>query len=128
MSAFLGVIHLDGRPVDRGYLESMATYLGQLGPDQQSIWTENGAGMVHALLKTSPTTVISQQPLITPRYVAVGDVRLDGKGSLLQSLERRGVAGLQDKQDIELLLQAWLTWGSRAIISPAAIGLPSTTI
>lgn len=114
MSAFLGVIDLDGRPVDRGYLESMAAYLGQLGPDHQSIWTEDGAGMVHALLKTSPATVISQQPLITPRYVAVGDVRLDSKGSLLQSLDRRGVVGLENKQDIELLLQAWLTWGSRA--------------
>ena len=114
MSAFLGVINLDGKPVDRGYLESMASYLGLIGPDKQSIWTENGAGLVHALLKTSPAKVISQQPLVTQRYAAVGDVRLDGKDELLQSLERRGVAGLEDKQDIELLLQAWLTWGSRA--------------
>jgi len=114
VSAFLGVINLDGKPVDRGYLESMAAYLAPLGPDQQSIWTGDGAGLVHTMLKTSPTAVVSQQPFITSRYVAVGDVRLDGKGPLLQALARRGAVGLEGKQDIEWLLQAWLAWGSRA--------------
>jgi len=110
MSAFAGMINLDASPADSTYLEKMASYLSRIGPDDQKVWTGGQAGMVHALLKTTASSIHSQQPFVMDQYVIVGDVRIDGRNTFLKALAAKGVYGLENKQDIEIVLHGWLLW------------------
>src|SRR5690349_10559768 len=42
MCGIAGILHFDGRPVDRGLLEAMAAALSHRGPDGTGIWTNAG--------------------------------------------------------------------------------------
>ena len=53
MSGIVGVLNLDGAPVDRGLLDRMTEYVAFRGPDRQRVWTSNQVGFGHALLKTT---------------------------------------------------------------------------
>ena len=64
--------------------------------------------MVHALLKTTGSSIHNQQPFVMDRFVIVGDVRIDGRNDFLKALEAKGIYGLENKQDIEIVLHGWL--------------------
>jgi len=113
MSAFVGMINLDGSSANRAYLEKMAAYLSRIGPDDQRVWTGGQAGMVHALLKTTASSIHNHQPFVMDRYAIVGDVRIDERNTFLKSIEEKGVYGLENKQDIEIFFHGWLLWKER---------------
>ena len=56
MSGFAGVFHLDGAPVDRVWLETMADFLAFRGPDGSQVWVSGSGGLCHTLFRISAET------------------------------------------------------------------------
>src|SRR5258708_23976067 len=87
MSGFAGVFHLDGAPVNRAWLESMADFLAFRGPDALQVSVSGSAGFCHTLLRISAET--DHRPQITSLdgdvWIA-GDVRIDDRDTLLAKL------------------------------------------
>ena len=112
MSAFVGIVQFDGRPVDADLLDRLTRHLRRIGPDTQNSRVLGRAGFGHALLKTTYESEHEQQPF-SPRDDAmiVGDVRLDGRDELLHRLGGTHDRNGKDIPDIELVLHAWYRWG-----------------
>lgn len=109
MSAFLGVIGLEGQPADRHQLEIIASRLKRIGPDRQAVAASGDAGFIHCRLNTTWESDLDEQPLVFgDRYTLVGDIRLDNRDGLAKAL---GLAGAGKLTDAELTRQAWLKWG-----------------
>ena len=53
MSGFVGILNLDGAPVDRALLERMTRALEFRGPDATGIWCNGAVGLGHTLLRTT---------------------------------------------------------------------------
>ena len=87
MSGFAAVFHLDGAPVDRAWLETMADFLAFRGPDGREIWVSGSVGMCHTLLRTSAETDGRAQIANRDgRLWIVGDVRIDDRETLIAKL------------------------------------------
>src|SRR6202043_2331234 len=54
LSGFVGILNLEGAPVDRALLEQMTHSLEFRGPDATGIWCDGAAGLGHTLLRTAP--------------------------------------------------------------------------
>ncbi|MEM1111416.1 MAG: asparagine synthase-related protein [Pseudomonadota bacterium] len=115
MSAFFALVHFDGSPVDRDELQRIAKYFSRIGPDLQEVWTAPGVGLVHALLKTTPASINSVQPVNDGRYVIVGDVRIDNRQAMLAKLRHNGVPFSDDAADAAIMLSTWRIWGKAGI-------------
>ncbi len=116
MSGFVGWVQFDGRPVSRADLAALTAPLAQRGPDRLGLWCEGAAGFGHTLLATSPGAAQEQQPLVVrPGLVLVADARLDGREKLGARLRRLGGRLPAQPTDPDLIGQAWLAWGDRAL-------------
>jgi asparagine synthase (glutamine-hydrolysing) len=76
MSGIVGIVNLDGAPVDRELLSRMTEFMSFRGPDGLDLWTEENVGFGNALLRTSagagPMLLVNEDLAIT------GDARIDG--------------------------------------------------
>lgn len=87
MSGFAGVFHLDGAPVDRAWLETMADFLAFRGPDGSEVWVSGRAGLCHTLFRTSAKTDGRPQIASLDGYLwLAGDVRIDDRDTLIAKL------------------------------------------
>jgi asparagine synthase (glutamine-hydrolysing) len=115
MSGFAAVFHLDGAPVNRAWLESMADFLAFRGPDGREVWTSGSAGMCHTLLRTSAED--DGRPQIACRdgrlWIA-GDVRIDDRETLTAKLPP-GPFDLRNASSAELILHAYEAWGEACV-------------
>jgi asparagine synthase (glutamine-hydrolysing) len=115
VSGILGLINLDGKPVEAGELREMASLLARRGPDHTGIWHSGGTGLGHTLLATTPEMLQESLPLEHSQSgcVITGDVRLDNRDELLRRL------GLGDRKDgtgdAGLALAAYLEWGEGCV-------------
>ncbi|MCB0185331.1 MAG: asparagine synthetase B, partial [Caldilineaceae bacterium] len=116
MSGILGVINLDGAPVDRKQLVQMTNYMAFRGPDHQDIWLKQQVGFGHTLLRTTfeaereqGITTLDGQVWIT------ADVRLDGREELIGKLAAKGRQLEAQVTDVELVLHAYHLWGEDAL-------------
>jgi asparagine synthase (glutamine-hydrolysing) len=126
MSAILGLLYRDGRPVDRAVLGRMHAALAHRGPDGGGLWQSGSVGLGHQLLHTTPESVYEWQPLklhrpalvearveprgAVPSLVAVADARLDNRTELLATLDVR-TADRATVTDADLILAAYARWG-----------------
>jgi len=62
MSGIVGIVNLDGAPVDRESLARMTKCLAFRGPDAQNIWIHKNTGFGHSLLRTSYESEREYQP------------------------------------------------------------------
>lgn len=116
MSGIVGIINLDGSPVDRLLLGRMTDYLAFRGPDAQETWSQGPVGLGHALLRTVDDTRPDCQPLTLDGQVwIVADARVDGRGELRRKLRDHGCRDLQEVTDGELILQSYLVWGEACV-------------
>ena len=88
MSGILGVLNLDGKPVEVAELDGMAFELTQRGPERTGIWQVGNVGLGHTLLATTPEAVVERLPFLHAESgcVITGDIRLDNRSDLLRRL------------------------------------------
>jgi asparagine synthase (glutamine-hydrolysing) len=115
MSGFAGVFHLDGAPVDRAWLETMADFLAFRGPDASQVWVSGNAGLCHTLLRISSET--DGRPQVTSLdgdvWIA-GDVRIDDRDTLFAKLPASPQI-LESACSAELVLHAYAVWGEDCV-------------
>lgn len=110
MSGILGMIHLDGRPLDVDRFQRMMDQMSYRGPDGGSIWIQGSAALGHQMLRTTPESLTEIQPVVRDRYALVADARLDNRAELLAALHLSQSS--PDLSDSELLLRCYERWGT----------------
>jgi asparagine synthase (glutamine-hydrolysing) len=116
MSGIIGIINLDGSPVDRLLLGRMTDYMAFRGPDAQETWSQGPVGLGHTLLRTVDDTRADSQPLtLDGRVWIVADARVDGRIELRSKLRNHGCHDLEEATDAELILQSYLVWGEECV-------------
>ena len=119
MSGFVGILNLDGAPVDQSLLERMTQALAFRGPDGRGIWSQGEVGLGHALLSTTHETAQEHQPAeLGSRLWIVADARVDARAELISKLNPRLATGHQVSPatpDAELILRAYEVWGASCV-------------
>lgn len=111
MSGIVGIINLDGAPVDRDLLHRMTNNLSFRGPDAQHIWSDGNAGLGHTLLRTTGEAETEQQPLsLDGKVWLTADARIDARNELIEKLKTK-LTPKQSPNDAELILYAYEAWG-----------------
>ncbi len=122
MSGIVGIIHLNGAPIDRSLLERMTDDLTFRGNDARQVWIDGNIGFGHTLLRTTWEAEYEHQPFTLDLQVwIVADARIDDRDTLAAKL---GLAPLpsppftsesQVITDVELILRAYLHWGDDCV-------------
>ena len=87
MSGIVGIVNLDGSPVDRLLLGRMTDFLAFRGPDARETWSQGPVGLGHTLLRTAYDTRPDCQPFTLDGQVwIIADARVDGRGELRRKL------------------------------------------
>ena len=115
MSGFVGILHLDGAPVDRALLDRMTQALSFRGPDAQQVWCQGAVGLGHALLQITPGIALETQPAqLDGRLWITADARIDARAELIGKLKAKSQAAgalSLSTPDAELILHAYDSWG-----------------
>lgn len=115
MSGFAGLIHLDGRTVDRHDTDRLARALPQFGGTPATAWTGGPAGLVHRLHVITPEDRFERQPWTgsgsARRLVFAG--RIDNRDEIAAGLGL-SPAALREMADGALCLTALERWGDEA--------------
>ena len=111
MSGIIGIVNLDGAPIDRRLLHRMTDFLAFRGPDAQNICIDGAAGFGHTLLKTTYESEREHQPCTLDGKVwVVADARVDARSDLIAELKARGREVAAEVSDVELILHAYGVW------------------
>lgn len=122
MSGIVGILNLDGAPVDRELLTELTDYITFRGPDRQALWVDGPIGLGHTMLQTTLEASNEEQPLtIDGKSWLAADARLDGRRDLTQKLQDKLSLELhlpsdshdsnsQFPNDAELILLAYQAW------------------
>ncbi len=109
MSGIVGILRLDGAPVDAALLRRMTEFLAFRAPDGSGVWSEGVVGLGHALLRT--TVEDERQPgTLDGQLWITADARIDGQEELRGKLEAKGRAVAASATDAELILAAYAVW------------------
>jgi asparagine synthase (glutamine-hydrolysing) len=116
VSGIVGLIHLDGTPVDRDLLGRMTAFLAFRGPDAQATWADGPVGLGHTLLRTTLESEREEQPCSLDGQVWItADARIDDRANLIDQLAGHGREATPDVPDVELILHAYHVWGERCV-------------
>jgi asparagine synthase (glutamine-hydrolysing) len=117
MSGIVGMLHLDGSPVDGGLLGRMTEYLAFRGPDGQRVRLMKDVGFGCALLRLTDESAQEEQPFtLDGRTWIVADARVDARQDLIAELRARGQEALpSNAPDVELILRAYDVWGEACV-------------
>jgi asparagine synthase (glutamine-hydrolysing) len=119
VSGFVGVLCLDGAPVDSRLLRGLTDFLAFRGPDAQEMWCHGSVGLGHTLLQTSCEAAPEKQPFqLDGRLWIVADARIDARAELIEKLKSKSNAAYElspSSPDSELILHAFDTWGEACV-------------
>ena len=117
MSGIVGLLNLDGSPVDANLLHRMTEYLAFRGPDGQRERVMHNVGFGHTLLETSEESKEEEQPFtLDGRRWIVADARVDARQDLITELRARTQEEIAaDATDVELILRAYSVWGVECV-------------
>jgi len=116
VSGLVGMVRMDGAPVDHGLLEQMTSFLSFRGPDAQGVWKDGPAGLGHAMLRMALESLKERQPCTLDGQVWIAaDARLDDRSSLIERLAAEGRRCFRDDPDAVLLLHAYHAWGEQCV-------------
>ena len=109
MSAFAGVLYLDGRPVQRRVIELMMDTIPQHEPDARGVEIRQSFGVGHLLRRVTAEDDFESQPLVSRdgSLILTADVRLDNRDELATRLE---IAQPETVPDSAFLLTAYQRW------------------
>lgn len=113
MCGFLGVVHLDNRPVDPSLLARMGRVLQHRGPDGQGTFVDGAVGFHHRRLAIiDPES--GQQPMSANGVTVVINGEIYNYLELRAELAARGHR-FQTQSDTEVLLRAYLEHGADCV-------------
>lgn len=116
MSGIIGIVMLDGAPVDRQLLRRMTDFIAYRGPDAQAVWIDGHVGFGHTMLRTTFESESEQQPCSLDGQVWItADARVDGRADLIRALNAHGRDDLDTATDAELILHAYHVWGEECV-------------
>ena len=116
MSGFVGMLALNGAPIDRVLLRQMTDRMAFRGPDRQDIWAEGSIGLGHALLRTTFESQQERGPFSLDGQVRItADARVDRRPELIRELRAKGRQLADDAPDSELILHAYHVWGDACL-------------
>jgi asparagine synthase (glutamine-hydrolysing) len=117
MSGIVGMLNLDGSPVDCRLLARMTEYLAFRGPDRQGMHASQNVGFGHTLLSTTTESARETQPLtLDGRRWIVADARVDARQDLIAALNAREQEDIPSgATDVELILRAYCVWGEECV-------------
>jgi len=119
LSGFVGILNLDGAPVDRALLARMTRALEFRGPDATGISCDGAVGLGHTLLRTTSEAAFDKQPaLLDGRLWIVADARIDARAELITKLEAKSGAASElslSTPDAQLILHAYDAWGDSCV-------------
>ncbi len=120
MSGIVGILHLDGSPVERRLLQRLTDFQFFRGPDAKQIWLEGNIGFGHTLLRTTDESVHEVQPFTLGDGVwIVADARVDAQQELIEALQAKdqciSAGTTPGITDAELILRAYQTWGEDCV-------------
>jgi asparagine synthase (glutamine-hydrolysing) len=116
MSGIVGIVHLDGVPVDRAVLQRLTDFQSFRGPDAKQIWLNGNVGFGHTLLRTTDESEHERQPFtLDGNTWIVADARVDAQLELIAELLARGQSVQPGTADVELILRAYLVWGENCV-------------
>lgn len=111
MSGIVGIINLDGAPIDRRSLQKMTEFMAYRGPDAQDIWINDHVGFGHTVLRTTFESQKEIQPCSLDGQVWItADARVDGRAELIEKLKAKGCYDFGFATDVELILHAYQAW------------------
>ena len=116
MSGIVGILNLNGRPVEPLLLQRLTSYLEFRGPDASDTWISGPLGFGHTLLQTTTDTPRERQPFsLNGQVWIIADARIDDRPSLAKKLGLDDRIRHQQITDVELILQAYLSWGQSCV-------------
>lgn len=124
MSGIVGIINLDGEPIDPHLLGRMTDFMAFRGPDDRQIWIDGHVGFGHTMLRTTWEAEFERQPFTLDRQVwIVADVRIDDRENLAAQLALpfQPLTGSKTSQaadaitDVELIWHAYRKWGEACV-------------
>src|SRR5258705_13435444 len=118
MSGIVGIVNLDGAPVDQDLLWRMTHLMSFRGPDAQEIWIDGNVSFGHTLLRTTWEGDRENQPLtLDGRFWLTADARIDGRAGLINALKDKlaGRLHMRSLNDAELILYAYEAWGEDCV-------------
>jgi len=117
MSGIVGIVNLDGAPIDRDLLRRMTDYMAFRGPDAREVWIDGNVGLGHAMLRTTWEAETEKQPLTKDGKVwLTADARIDGRRELIEKLEGKLARSLNPiPNDAELILRAYEVWSEDCV-------------
>ena len=109
MSAFAGVLYLDGRPVQCRLIELMIDTIPQYEPEGRGLEVRGSFGVGHLLRRITPEDDFESQPLVSRdgNFILAADVRLDNRDELAAKLE---ITHPETVPDSVFLLAAYQKW------------------
>jgi asparagine synthase (glutamine-hydrolysing) len=116
VSGIVGILNLDGAPVDRELLHRMTGFMRFRGPDAQEFWSDGSVGFGHALLRTTDESLGEHQPWSPDgRFWISADARIDARQELIAKLTPQVATPLDGVPDAELILHAYQVWGDSCL-------------
>jgi asparagine synthase (glutamine-hydrolysing) len=116
MSGIVGIVHLDGKPVDPRVLGRMTDFLAFRGPDAQETWSDGNVGFGHTMLRTTWEAEQERQPCsLDGRVWITADARIDDRDNLVEKLTAKGRLASLTRPDVELILHAYHVWGEDCV-------------
>lgn len=116
MSGIVGILNLDGAPVDRDLLCRLTRHMQRRGPDAQETWLDGHVGFGHAMLRTTFESEHERQPFSLDGDVWItADARVDAREELVEKLTSRGRRSSSGATDAELILHAYDAWGEDCV-------------
>jgi asparagine synthase (glutamine-hydrolysing) len=114
VSGIVGIVNLDGAPVDEVWLQRCTDSLAFRGPDRQAVWSRDHVGFGHAALHTTFESHGETQPQVLNNSLwIVADGRIDGRDELRAQLAAHGRRDLVS--DAELILHAYDVWQAECV-------------
>ena len=115
MSGFAGIVRImpsiDSDEADHAAIERMANAIAFRGPDSLQKTCKPDAFFAFSLLTTGPAPQADSQPVsLDGKVWLLGDVRLDRRRELIDSLIQRGAQAKSAITDEEIVLLAWKLW------------------
>jgi len=116
VSGIVGIVNIDGQPVDRVLLERLTEFLDFRGPDARETWIDGNVGFGHTMLRTTDEAENERQPFsLDGRAWITADCRIDGRADLIRKLAGTGREIGRDAPDPELILHAYSAWGEKCV-------------
>ncbi|MBI3578241.1 MAG: asparagine synthetase B [Ignavibacteriales bacterium] len=116
MSGIVGMLNLDGAPIDEPLLRRMTESMVYRGPDALDIWVRGQVGLGYTMLRTTFESQREKQPCSLDGQVwIVADARIDDRSALIETLNREGQKDVESSADAELILHAYHVWGEACL-------------